>query len=196
MHNDTAYGLLGDGMVRTHKRIDGQRVEEVSRLAVIPMTAGGASHRHGVLPDGSYRPYKGYKGDSNYCIEVFKTEGGNWASEVISTFQAYQVVKVQGIQGLRNLRQSLSGKPLVMRLMRNDIVRLEHQGVPRTLRIATISGNGQIFMAEHNEANTDARNRSKELPYISKKASSLKTAKARRVSISPTGVVCDPGFMG
>lgn len=196
MHNETAYGLLGNGMVRTHKYVDGQRVREESKLVVIPMTAKAAVHRHGVLPDGSHRPYKGYKGDSNYCIEIFREEGGKWAAQVVSTFQAYQVVKAQGVQGLRNPHKSLSGKPLVMRLMRNDMVRLEHQGELRTLRVATISGNGQVFMAEHNEANTDARNRSKELPYVSKMAGSFKASKARRVTVSPTGVVRDPGFTG
>lgn len=196
MHNETAYGLLSDGMVKTHKFVDGQRVREESKLAVIPMTAKEAVHRHGLLSDGSHRPYKGYKGDSNYCIEIFREDGGKWAAQVISTFQAYQVVKAQGVQGLRNPYKSLSGKPLVMRLMRNDMVRLEHGGKLCTLRVAKISSNGQVFMAEHNEANTDARNRSKELSYISKMAGSFKASKARRMSVSPTGLVRDPGFRG
>lgn len=194
MHNETAYGLLANGMVRTHKYQNGQRVCEESKLAVIPMTAPAAAHRHGLLADGSHRPYKGYKGDSNYCIEIFKDEGEKWAAQVISTFQAYQVVKEEGIEALRPPNKSLSGKQLVMRLIRNDMVRLEHQGEHRTLRVVSISTNGQVLMAEHFEANTDARNRSKELRYVSKMASSFKTSKARRISISPTGLVRDPGF--
>lgn len=194
MHNDTAYGLLEDGYVRTHKRVDGRRVEERQKLAVIPMTSTNAAHRHGKLPNGNPKPYKGYKGDSNYCIEICKEESGKWSASVVSTFTAYQIVKEKGVDALRNPHYSVSGKPLAMRLMRNDLVRLEHDGALRTLRVATISGNGQIFMADHNEANTDARNRSKELPYVSKMAGSLLKSKARRVTVSPSGRLHDPGF--
>ena len=68
MHNDTAYGLLSSGLVRTHKIVDGVRKREDSNLKVIQMTSEKASARHGTLSDGSPQPYKGYKGDSNYCM--------------------------------------------------------------------------------------------------------------------------------
>jgi CRISPR-associated endonuclease Csn1 len=53
-------------------------------------------------------------------------------------------------------------------------------------------------MAPHNEANVDARNRSKEdaFSYISKMAGSLQKARGRRVTISPIGELKDPGFQG
>lgn len=197
LHNDTAYGLLGSGMVRTHKVIDGIRQREDTNLKVIEISKSAATNRHGFLPDGSPKPYKGYKGDSNYCIEIFKTENDAWASEVISTFHAYQVVKCEGPARLRHNELSLSGNSLVMRLLIGDTIRLNIQDQCRTMRIATISGNGQIFLAGVNEANVDARNRDKEdsFAYISKKAGSLKTAKGRRITISPIGLVRDPGFV-
>jgi CRISPR-associated endonuclease Csn1 len=197
MHNDTAYGLLGGGVVRTHKIVDGVRQLEDSTLKVIEMSGSKVSERHGTLPDGSPRPYKGYKGDSNYCMEIYRTEGGKWASEVISTFQAYQVVKVNGVGSLRNASFSINGRPLVMRLMLRDTIRLENMGTVQTMRVVTISSTGRLSLAAHNEANVDARNRDSKdaFIYLSKTAGSLNKAKGRQITISPIGEVKDRDFV-
>ncbi|SEP78338.1 hypothetical protein [Nitrosomonas ureae] len=169
-------------------------VEE--NLKVIEIADAKAAKRHGLLPTGKPKPYKGYKGDSNYCIEIVRNEKGRWEGVVISTFEAYQLVRKHGAAQLQHSGLSISGKPLVMRLIIDDTVRLNVDGQSRTMRIAKLSGNGQIFMSNINEANVDARNRNKEDPfvYISKMAGSLQTAKARRITISPIGELRDPGF--
>ena len=202
MHNDTAYGLLPGGYVRVRKEVDGVRVRTTEKLAVIPISSARAGARHGFLPDGSPKPYKGYKGDSNYCIEIVRDEAsGKWVGEVISTYQAYQVIREHGrVNGWNRLRHpgcGLSGRSLVMRLMINDIVRLEDNGELKTWRVAKISGNGQIYFADIHEANVDARNRDKNdsFSYVSKMAGSLNKAKARRVTISPAGRLADPGYI-
>ncbi|WP_439113682.1 type II CRISPR RNA-guided endonuclease Cas9 [Hydrogenophaga sp.] len=196
MHNDTAYALLGNGMVSVRKTVDGVRQKETAALKVIEFTNAKATARHGALPDGSPRPYKGYKGDSNYCIEIVRNEKGKWEGEVISTFEAYQLVRQHGLARLRHPSLSLSGKPLVMRLINDDIVRLVLDDEPKTLRVAKIAGNGQVFMAPHNEANVDARNRDKSdhFQYVSKMAGSFQKAQTRRISVTPIGELCDPGF--
>ena len=198
MHNDTAYGLLPDGFVRHRKVIDGisQRVQE--SLKVLPISSVRAGNRHGFLDNGKPAPYKGYKGNSNYCIDIVLNGNGKWEGEVVSTFDAYQVVRVDGVARLRDRVLSISGKPLVMRLIVNDSVRLNINGVLRTMRVANISGNGQIFMADCHEANVDSRNRDKAdvFAYVSKYASSLQSAQGRRVTISEIGDVRDPGFKG
>lgn len=196
MHNDTAYGLLSDGRVSVHKMVEGKRERIVESLKVIEFANAKVNDRHGVLPDGEPRPYKGYKGDSNYCIEIVCNEKGKWKGEVISTFDAYQLVCVHGVSRLRHPNLSASEKPLVMRLMIDDVVRLNVDGQIRTMRIATLSGNGQIFMADTNEANVDARNRNKkdEFAYVSKMAGSLQKANACCVSISPIGELRNSGF--
>ncbi|BDU56909.1 type II CRISPR RNA-guided endonuclease Cas9 [Limnohabitans sp. TEGF004] len=199
MHNDTAYGLGANGKVRVHKMVDGVRTLEESSLKVIAFSEPKASARHGVLPTGEAKPYKGYKGDSNYCIEIVRNEKGKWEGEVVSTFEAYQIVRQHGLSKLRHPTLSIRNKPLVMRLLIDDVVKLSTPDKSNYVgRIATISGNGQIFMAPHNEANVDARNRSKEdvFSYISKMAGSLQKATGRRVSISPIGELKDPGFQG
>jgi len=197
MHNDTAYGLLGGGVVRIHKVVDGIRQREDLNLKVIEMSSSKVPERHGTLPDGSPRPYKGYKGDSNHCMEIYRTEGGKWASEVISTFQAYQVVRSEGVDRLRNPHLSLSGKPLVMRLMAGVMVRLKINDALLTLRVVKLSTTGTIALAPHQEANVDARNRDSDdgFKYIYKSASSMRTNEARHVTISPIGEVKDKGFV-
>ena len=198
MHNDTAYGLRENGKVSFHKMVDGKRECIEDNLKVIEISDAKAIDRHGLLPTGKPKPYKGYKGDSNYCIEIVRNERGKWVGEVISTFDAYQLVREHGAAQLRHPDLSVSRKPLVMRLMIDDVVRLDVDGESRTMRIATLSGNGQVFMADISEANVDARNRSKEdsFAYISKMAGSLQKAMARQVSISPIGELRDPGFRG
>lgn len=201
MHNDTAYGLLPGGFVRVRKVVDGIRQRQTEKLKVIPVTSAKAAARHGVLPDGSPRPYKGYKGDSNYCVEIVRDEkSGKWKGEVVSTYQAYQLMREygheEGWKRLRNPRSALSGSSLVMRLVIGDTVRLEHLGAIRTMRIVTVRSSGELLFADIHEANVDARNRNKEDPfsYVSKTAGTLQKSKARRITVSPAGRLSDPGF--
>jgi CRISPR-associated endonuclease Csn1 len=194
MHNDTAYALLGNGRVSVHKTVDGIRLREEAALKVIEMNSTKATTRHGVLPNGQPQPYKGYKGDSNYCIEIVRNEKGKWEGEVISTFEAYQLVRQHGVQRLRHPTLSVSGKPLVIRLIRNDFVRLTHDGTARTLRLCKMSGEGTLCFADVQESNVDARTRTKELAYVFKTAGSLQKSQARQITISPIGELRDPGF--
>ena len=191
MHNDTAYSLLTDGKVGVHKMVDGVRTFFESALKVIPITDPKATNRHGTLPNGEPKPYKGYKGDSNYCIEIIINEKGKWEGEVISTFEAYQIVKNYGLKALSNPTLGISGKPLVMRLMTNDCLKIKIGIEQKIVRVTKISSNGQIFLAPLNEANVDSRNRDKLDPfsYISKMPGSLKTCNAIKVSISPIGIL-------
>lgn len=196
MHNDTAYGLRGGGKVSFHKMVDGKRERIEESLKVIEIGDAKATERHGLLPTGEPRPYKGYKGDSNYCIEIVRNEKGKWEGEVISTFDAYQLVRQHGIERLRHPALSVSGKPLVMRLTKYDNLRLVHDDSPLLVQVVSINSAGRLTLAPHQEANTDARNRDKEgdWRYTYKQAGSLQASKARMVTISPIGELHDPGF--
>lgn len=81
-----------------------------------------------------------------------------------------------------------------MRLIRDDFIRLEHEGEIRVLRVCKMAGEGQLALADVVQANVDARTRTKEISYVFKVGSSLQKAKARRVTISPIGELRDPGF--
>jgi CRISPR-associated endonuclease Csn1 len=196
MHNDTAYGLRGDGRVSFHKMVEGVRTHLEDNLKVIEISNAKAADRHGLLPDGEPRPYKGYKGDSNYCIEIVRNENGKWEGEVISTFEAYQLVREHGAARLRHPSLSVSGKPLVMRLMKDDTVRLMIDERLITGRVCWVRADTRIAFASTTEANVDARDRDKNdsFSYIVKSVSVLQKLQARLISISPTGELRDPGF--
>jgi len=202
MHEETAWGLAADGQATRRVRPEdgGPRQREIQKKNLILINSTRDRERHGLDDDGNPLPYKGYVGGNNYCIEIWRDEKGRWNSDVISTYKAYQVVKElgekHGVRKLRDPATTLSGKPLVMRLMIDDLVRFEANGDAGTMRVVKIGGNGQVFFAEHHEANVDARNRSKDDPftYVSKTAGSLQKAKGHRVVVSELGNVRDPGF--
>jgi CRISPR-associated endonuclease Csn1 len=196
MHNDTAYGLLGGGRVQVRKTVEGVRSREVSALKVIEFSDAKAFARHGLLPNGEPKPYKGYKGDSNYCMEIVRNDKGKWAGEVVTTFEAYQLVREHGLARLRHPTLSVSGKPLVMRLMKDDSIKLEIDGRTDVYRVCWIRTDTRMAFAKVNEANVDARDRDKlsDFSYIVKSASVLKSLSAKRVVISPIGHVHSLSF--
>jgi CRISPR-associated endonuclease Csn1 len=115
---------------------------------------------------------------------------------VISTFEAYQLVRTHGLDRLRHPKLSVSGKPLVMRLIIDDFVRLRVEETIQTMRVASVNAAGRLSLAPLNEANVDARNRDPngDFRYTYKQAGSLKTAEGRKITISPIGELHDPGF--
>lgn len=173
-----------------------RRVRVVENLAVIGMRRAAAKSRHGVDANGEPVAYKGYKGDSNHCIEICRSPDGKWESEVISTFEAYRIARELGPQRLRHPTLSLSGKPLVMRLMNGDCIRATFKDKVRILTVCKIKSIGAVFVAEHRESNVRKREDEKDetLIYGSFTAASLRKAHGRRVTVSPIGEVHDPGF--
>lgn len=195
MMEETSYGLGRDGSIKQRRKADGSAGREISNL--IRIAEPRQAQRHGVDAEGRPLPYKGYVGGSNYCIEITVRDKGKWEGRVISTFDAYRIVREGGLRQLRHPTQGQNGKPLAMRLVIGDSVRLDSgDGDVQTLRVVKMSAAGQVFMAEVNQANVDARSRSGELPYVSKMAGSFQKARARQVSISPIGELRDPGFKG
>lgn len=191
MHLDTAYGLREAGRVVHHKMIGGQRTLVEKNLKVIEITSAKATDRHGLLENGEPKPYKGYDGNSNYCIEIYANEKGIWEGKVITTFEAYQFAREHGPAAILNRATGICGKPLLMRLIINDCLRLNIDGKRRVMRLVSVSKNGQIFLVDTNEANVDARNRNKDdaFAYISKTAGSLQKAQGVKVGITPVGEV-------
>ena len=190
MHNDTAYGFLEDGQVQVTKVAeDGRRFKEVSTLKVIPFSSTNDLQRHGVSPDGWPRAYKGYKGDSNFCMEIFLDEKGRWQSLVLSTFAAYQIVRAKGESTLYDPLIASNGRRLVMRLMRDDVLRLQTDEGYALYRVCKMGSEGSVFLAAPNESNVDARVRKGDLTYLVRRASGLQKAGAKRATIDPVGTV-------
>jgi len=139
-------------------------------------------------------PYKGYKGDGNYCYEIDWLPTGEWGGRVISSFEANQRQYQEYLKGPASKFISFDGRPLAMRLCRDDILALEVDGTRKLMRVATLSL-GKLTLAQIQEANSDARNRSPDDPfqYMSKSPNALRKLKGRRVFIDSIGTVKDPG---
>lgn len=192
---ETSYGLGKDGNIRQKRKADGSEGREISSL--IRLSEPTQSERHGTDAQGNALPYKGYVGGSNYCIEITRGDKGKWEGDVISTFQAYEIVRARAVKQLRNPVLGQNEKPLVMRLVIDDVVKMQVNGIQQLMRFVLVSaGTGQMAFCPIQEANVDKRNRDKSDPfaYITKYAGSLQKTKARRVTISPIGELHDPGF--
>lgn len=102
------------------------------------------------ISDKTGRPYKGYKGDSNQCYEVWRLPDGGVTYHVVSTFEAHQE---------REIKPHPAAKRL-MRLYKGDMVKLDSGKFgPIITRVERFNVNGQITMVAHNESNADQRYR-------------------------------------
>ena len=148
-----------------------RRVRVVEKLRVIPIGNGRAT------------PFKAYKGDGNYCYDLFEDQKGRWTGIVINRFDANQK-DFDPHSGT-----GPDGHNLVMRIRVNDMLELEHEGSRQVMRIAQISP-GKITLAGHTEAGSlKARNADKEdsFRYLTFSPSSLQKLGAVRVTVSPAG---------
>ena len=214
----TIYGLRGEGKATYRQEIDGQRQRPILNRDVVSFTDDKAKslngYRHGLLENGSPKPYMGLWSRSNYCIEIIRTENAGWTAEVIERYRAYQIVAQFGEARLHQPTLSISEQPLVMRLLIGDYVRAEVDGITQLMCVLKINSTGAITFVLHNESNISARYTAKLAAQKGRKAGkpfnlsalednffqksispdSLRGFRARRVTISPIGELRDPGF--
>lgn len=193
---------------------------------VIPFNArpSSSSEQRHKDNNGQPKPYKGLLSNSNYCVEIVRTDS-TWEGEVIPTYKAYEYMRgykqehractvEQAFAALRSPTRSISGKPLVMRLSIDDTIRAEIDGTVETLQVLKINSSGSITFIRANETNIPGRYSAqlaaKKLAAEGKEydsvalnddffqkafsAGSLRELKARRITISPIGELSDPGF--
>ncbi|WP_019962209.1 type II CRISPR RNA-guided endonuclease Cas9 [Woodsholea maritima] len=164
---------------KTHKQFKNiRRVRVAETLSTIP------------IRDSDGKVFKGFKGDSNYRYDVWETLDGKWHCEVVTMFDVHQR------DWTSPFHKDHPTARRVLRLQQNDMVAYNHPDKGYCIaRVVKFGGNGQIFFAPHNEANTDNRNRDKDDPFkfFSKTASGLKAIQCRQIRISPSGQIFDPG---
>ncbi len=133
--------------------------------------------------------YKAYKGDGNYCYDIYLDAKGKWTGRVVSRFEANQ----KGFN--RKAKATKDGIPLIMRLRGNDILAIGEADHRQFMRVVMISA-GRIILAGHTESGSlRARDADKEDPfkYLVKSPAALQKLKARFVHVNPAGQVFDPG---
>lgn len=168
-----------DGVVNWAKEKRIRRLRCKENLKIIP------------IMDSLGHAYKAYKGDSNWGIEIYEyppthSKKGQWVGVVISRFDANQKDFRFG-----HTRRPHPAARLVMRLQINDCVEMEYTGDRCIMRLQKLSQSGGMEFALHNEANVDRRNRDRADPfnYFRKTANTLRSVSARKVHVSPTGLI-------
>lgn len=154
-----------------------RKVRIIETLGVIP------------IPNGTEAPYKAYKGDANYCYDIFADAKGKWTGTVIPRFDANQ----KGFNATAG--QQANGTPLIMRIRGNDLLAIDDGGDRRIMRVVKFS-KGQIALAEHFEGGAlKARDADKDdaFKYLTVSPSRLHLLKARSVHVDPAGRLFDPG---
>lgn len=154
-----------------------RRVRICERLNVIPI--GGASGQ----------PFKAYKGDANYCYDIFVGTRGTWTGRVVSRLEANQK------DFHANAAKSTGGEPLLMRLRVNDMLELDDAGQRPIMRVVKLS-TGNLTLAAHQEAGSlKTRNSDKgdNFKYVSVAPSSLQTRNAKLIVVSPSGAMLHRG---
>ena len=163
-----------------------RHVRIVEQLTVIPIQRS---------TDGA--PYKAYKGDGNYCVEIYRDDKGRWRDHIVTSFEAHAIVRQRGgKERLRHRTLAQNGTPLVMRLCQDDAVAIGEGDARRIMRVAQMT-TGKVILAEHNEGgDLRMRDRTPEdlFKYLICSGSALKDKKERRVFITELGFVRDPGF--
>lgn len=156
-----------------------RRLRQTESLSVIP------------IKDAAGKPYKAYKGDSNWGIEIYAFpkghhKAGKWQGVVISRFEANQ----EGFKPGETSRPHPAAK-LIMRLHINDCVEMTEGDGTKLYRLQKVDQHGRMSFAELHEANVDSRNRSKEDPfkYLSISPNPIKARNAKKMHISPAGQV-------
>lgn len=145
------------------------------------------------IRDRNGRPYKGYKGDSNYRYDVWELKDGKWVAEVVSMFDAHQA------SWISTIRRDNPTARKVLSLHQDDLLAIEQNGQDRKLmRVVKFGQNGQITLAEPHEAGDlkrrdAASNDLDPFKYFAPTTGGLKRVKARQVRIDELGRVFDPG---
>ncbi|NQV59024.1 MAG: type II CRISPR RNA-guided endonuclease Cas9 [Alphaproteobacteria bacterium] len=137
------------------------------------------------IADASGKPVKAYKGDSNYCYEIWRLPDGKPKAQVITTYEAHG----------ETLRRPHPAAKRLLRVFKRDMVAIEREGERIICYVQAMHVANGLYLAPHTEANADARNRDKSdsFRFFQMSAGSLLKAKIRRVFVDEMGRLQDPG---
>lgn len=137
------------------------------------------------IHDSSGKAYRHVVGGNNFCAEIWVSDkgkkAGKWQCEVIRNFDVNQKDFMPTWR---------ADNPTAMKLMRlqiNDMVAIDRDGGRVICRVQKMGASGQIILRHHNDSRTEQQTQ------ISVSATSLQKQNARKIFVSPTGKIYDPG---
>jgi CRISPR-associated endonuclease Csn1 len=129
--------------------------------------------------------YKSYSAGKNVFMEIFELPDGTWDGEAVTFFQANQAA--QAIQW----PNKFPGAKLLMRLFKDDFLRIEHDGVEKIVRVVRLEPSAnRVRLAEHKEAGAlQDRHKNPDDPFrwIFGQYDRLKEWKAEQVRVDELG---------
>lgn len=133
---------------------------------------------HRIKDRRTHAPYKGVRLDSNAYMDIYAMNG-TWRHHLVTRLEANAPQRKEaGMEGT-----------FIHRLYNRDMLEMEHGGRRAIYYIQKMSDK-QIALAEHFEANADARTRDKDNPFrfvYKGNADALRKAKVRFLVITPAG---------
>jgi CRISPR-associated endonuclease Csn1 len=137
------------------------------------------------IDDPNGRPFKAYKGDSNYCYEIWRMPDGKPKVMIVTTFEAHKTSEQRPHPAAKRL----------LRLFKRDMVAIERDGETQICYVQKFDQGHGVYLAPHTESNADARNRDKSDPFrlLQMGVGPAIKAKLRRVFVDEMGRIKDPG---
>lgn len=99
------------------------------------------------IRDKSGRAYKAYSAGENAFVDILRSPEGKWIAKATTVFQANQK------NDQPNGQPDSSGAAFVMRVFKGDMLRIDHEGKNKIVKIVRLSpSNNVLYLVEHNEA--------------------------------------------
>ena len=142
------------------------------------------------IAEGDGKPYKAYKGDSNYCLELWRMPDGKFCTQTVTTFDAHTM----SLSDISQKRPHPAARRM-LRIFKRDMVAADIKGKTSIYYVQKFKQRGEVFLVEHMEANADARHKSDDDSFSFRRLSGggIAKAKMRRVHVDVMGRVRDPG---
>ena len=101
------------------------------------------------IRDKSGKVYKSYSAGENAFVDILKSAAGRWVASATTVFQANQTDR----DANQNRQAPGSAPDFVMRVFKGDMLRIDHDGRTKLVRIVRLSpSNNLLYLVEHNEA--------------------------------------------
>ena len=139
--------------------------------------------------------YKYLPSTSNWSMEIYSDEKGKWRGECVRRYDANRRNSSGHHCHIPEWRRKYPEAKMMMRLFINSMLYFPSESDDRRyMRVQKLTGNA-VYMAAHNEANVDARNRAEPASKImvARSPAYLQENKAELIHISPSGRIMTAG---
>lgn len=140
-------------------------------------------------------PYKALIAGDIHHTDIIANAEGRWTGRAMTLFEARRLADPK--TGKLPPPVLAAGERLVMQLHKNDLVRLEHGGTERVMRVVKLEpSNDRVILAEHfeggrlTERHKDAEDR---FEWLNVCYEPMRKRRARRVTVDFLGRLRDPG---